>query len=210
MEQPDISTVRDETDTAASEAILSELFGPLADRVRGTGPKAAYVNLLLSSVFLRHKAQPSWADLREDVREALDAQSAPVELLRIIGRRADTALRKHRLPPGISAAVDDLRGDAIEDLAHVIRLCEDLGPKDFSALLDRFGAWMGADDESSLLPAQWLTLWPRFCVGTATKPPGSMTRMYAEVNFSSARSGPQEGSRSPEQVHLPTCSGSLG
>ncbi len=55
MEQPDISTVRDETDTAASEAILSELFGPLADRVRGTGPKAAYVNLLLSSVFLRQR-----------------------------------------------------------------------------------------------------------------------------------------------------------
>src|ERR1035441_1448009 len=53
MGDPGSSTARDETATARSEAIISELFGPLADRVRGTGSHGAYINLLLSSVFLR-------------------------------------------------------------------------------------------------------------------------------------------------------------
>jgi type I restriction enzyme M protein len=152
MGDPGSSTARDETATARSEAIISELFGPLADRVRGTGSHGAYINLLLSSVFLRGCARSSWADVREDLRKSVDAQSDPRQLLQIIGRRTDTALRKHGLPPGISSTLDDLRGDAIEDLAHVIRLCEDLGPKDFSAVLDRFGARLGTHDESFFTP----------------------------------------------------------
>ena len=152
MRDPGSSTARDETETARSEAIITELFGPLADRVRGAGSQGAYVNLLLSSIFLRNCARSSWADVREDVRQSLDAQSDPRQLLRIIGSRTDIALREHGLPPGISSTLDDLRGDAIEDLAHVIRLCEDLGPKDFSALLDRFGAWLGTHDESFFTP----------------------------------------------------------
>jgi type I restriction enzyme M protein len=146
------STAIDETESARSEAIITELFGPLADRVRGAGSQDAYVKLLLSSIFLRHCARLSWADVREEVRQSLDTQSDPRQLLRIIGSRTDIALREHGLPPGISSALDDLRGDAIEDLAHVIRLCEDLGPKDFSAVLDRFGAWLGKHNESFFTP----------------------------------------------------------
>src|SRR5438132_5037869 len=97
------STARGETEAARSEAIITELFGPLADRVRGAGSQGAYINLLLSSVFLRHCARSSWADVREDVRKSLDAQSDPRQLLRTIGRRTDAALRAHRLPPGISS-----------------------------------------------------------------------------------------------------------
>ena len=152
MGDPDTGTARDKAAIAESEAIITELFGPLANRVRGGGSQGAYINLLLSSVFLRHCARSSWADVREDVRNSVDRQSNPRELLRIIGRRTDTALREHELPPGISSTLDDLRGDAIEDLAHVIRLCEDLGPKGFSALLDRFGKWIGTHDESFFTP----------------------------------------------------------
>jgi type I restriction enzyme M protein len=152
MRDPGTSTARDKTEAVRSEAIITELFGPLADRVRGAGSQGAYINLLLSSIFLRHCARSSWADVREDVRESLDTQSSPRHLLSAIGRRTDTALREHGLLPGISSTLGELRGDAIEDLAHVLRLCEDLGPKDFSAVLDRFGAWLGTHDESFFTP----------------------------------------------------------
>jgi type I restriction enzyme M protein len=152
MGDPGTSAGKDAAQTAKSEAILTELFGPLADRVRGAGSRAAYINLLLCSVFLRHCARSTWADVREHVRDSLDAQSEPQELLRLIGGRTDAALREHRLPQGISAALDDLRGDAIDDLAHVLRLCEDLGPKDLPVLLDRFGAELGTQDGSFFTP----------------------------------------------------------
>jgi type I restriction enzyme M protein len=90
--------------------------------------------------------------VREHVRDSLDAQSDPQELLQIIGGRTDAALLEHRLPQGISAVLDDLRGDAIDDLAHVLRLCEDLGPKDLPVLLDRFGAKLGTLDGSFFTP----------------------------------------------------------
>src|SRR5512146_2156627 len=126
MREPGTSAVRNDMEDTGTEAIITELFGPLADRVCGGGPKSAYSNLVLSSVFLRHCARSRWADVRENVRVFLDAQHHPRELLRIIGRHADTTLKEHRLPTGSAAALRSLRGDAADDLAHVIRLCEEL------------------------------------------------------------------------------------
>lgn len=165
MGGPVTSVAWEEGETAESEAIITELFGPLADRVRGAGSQGAYINLLLSSVFLRHCARSSWAEVREEVRKSLDAQSAPRHLLGTIGRRTDAVLREHGLPLGISSTLDDLHGEAIEDLAHVIRLCEDLGPKDFSAVLDRFGAWLGTGDESFFTPRAVVDLIVRILAG---------------------------------------------
>lgn len=152
MREPGTSAVRNDMEDTGTEAIITELFGPLADRVCGGGPKSAYSNLVLSSVFLRHCARSRWADVRENVRVFLDAQHHPRELLRIIGRHADTTLKEHRLPTGSAAALRSLRGDAADDLAHVIRLCEELGPGDFPALLDRSGTWGGTPDESFFTP----------------------------------------------------------
>jgi type I restriction enzyme M protein len=152
MNDPGMSTTKIVPRASASEVLLTELFGPVATRVRAGAPMAAYTCLLFCVVFLRHHEQGSWPDLRERLRKAVDEQSAPSALLRVIGRRVDEALRKSRLPSGVSASLGELRGDGIDDLAHVIHRCEELGPEDFPALLDRSSIAVGSPDGLSFTP----------------------------------------------------------
>jgi type I restriction enzyme M protein len=153
MSNPETDATRKGVEDSALQARLTELFGPLADRVCGGGSRAAYADLVLSLIFLRNRARSLWGQVREDVRGTLEAQSEPHELLSRISRYADTALQEHRLSPGLLAAnINELHGEAIDDLSHVVRLCEDLGPEAFSSVLDRFSTWLGKGDEAFFTP----------------------------------------------------------
>ena len=153
MSNRDTDATRNGVEESALQARLTELFGPLADRVCSGGSRAAYADLVLALIFLRNRARSLWGQVREDVRRTLEAQSDPQELLNSISRHTDAALREHRLSPGLlTANVNELHGEAIDDLSHVVRLCEDLGPEAFRSILDRFSTWLGKGDEAFFTP----------------------------------------------------------
>lgn len=128
---------------------ISELYGPLAHRVRGGGPQTDYLNLLVCSVFVRTRAPEQWAKVTDLVADGVADQSDPTELLDSIGEIADTVLREHGVPEGMRRAFARLQPTAVEDVAQVLRTCHDLGHDSLPALLDRFAAW-GQRDGSEL------------------------------------------------------------
>ncbi|MGP4027496.1 N-6 DNA methylase [Actinomadura sp. 3N407] len=141
-------------DAAALRAqeVLTELFGPLSVRVRGRERPTVYLHLLSSLIVLRHRDRPAWSRLRDDVRRALDEQWAPQKLLRTIGHRVAGALESAGLPPGPAVRLDDLDAEAVDDVAHIVRLCEELGVDAFHQLLDRFQTWSKPTDEAFFTP----------------------------------------------------------
>ncbi|MEU8381702.1 N-6 DNA methylase [Streptosporangium sp. NPDC048865] len=141
-----------DVDDTQTQAILTELFGPLAVRVCGRGRPIAYLTLLFSLVFLRHSDRAGWAHVREEVREALDEQRAPKQLLRAIAHHVDEAMRKANVPPNLTASLDGLEAEAVDDVAHIVRLCEELGADAFHPLVDRFESWSKPDDEQFFTP----------------------------------------------------------
>ncbi|MFC5751065.1 N-6 DNA methylase [Actinomadura rugatobispora] len=147
-------TAAPDEDAAAlrTQEILTELFGPLSVRVRGREHPTVYLHLLSSLILLRHRDSPAWSRLRDDVRGALDEQWSPQELLRAIGRRVAAALESAGLPPGSAVRLDDLDAEAVDDVAHIVRLCEELGVDAFHPLLDRFQTWSKPADEAFFAP----------------------------------------------------------
>lgn len=159
-----------DTGNTRYEGILTELFGPLASRVCGGGPPNSYLHLLFSLLFLRRCAPSLWAEVREDVRSALDAQNHPRQLLRVIGHHADKALQERGLPLGTSATFEGLGGEAIDDLAHVVRLCDELSPDAFRSLLDRFEAWTRSDGGAFFTPRSVVDLAVKMLAGDLRGP----------------------------------------
>lgn len=129
------------SDGERAPQVLTELFGPLADRVCGTAPQIDYLQLLLSFVFVRRCAVHSWSEVRDLVADAVQEQADPKRLLRALGSIIDRALRGYGVLPGAGAAFERLQTEAVEDIHHVVRLCEDLGREGFQLMLDRFEAW---------------------------------------------------------------------
>ncbi|GAA4242463.1 hypothetical protein GCM10022254_75560 [Actinomadura meridiana] len=141
-------------DAAALRAqeVLTELFGPLSVRVRGRERPTLYLYFLSSLIVLRHRDRPAWSRLRDDVRRALDEQWAPQKLLRTIGHRVAAALESGGLPPSPAVRLDDLDTEAVDDVAHIVRLCEELGMDAFHPLLDCFQTWSKPADEAFFTP----------------------------------------------------------
>ncbi|WP_149263465.1 type I restriction-modification system subunit M/S [Actinomadura sp. K4S16] len=117
---------------------LTELYGPLADRVRGAGSRSAYLYLLLSLVSVRGADRRAWGRIRDLVVDADRQQQDPRAALRSLGVLIDDVLRGQGQIPGAVALFDTLRPEASDDLAYVVRLCDGLGREAFQLLLDRF------------------------------------------------------------------------
>lgn len=117
---------------------LTELYGPLADRVCGTGSRSAYLYLLLSLVSVRGNDRRAWGRIRDLVVDADRQQRDPRAALRSLGFLVDDVLRGRGQMPGAVALFDNLWPEAPDDLAYVVRLCDGLGREAFQLLLDRF------------------------------------------------------------------------
>ncbi|MBE1537020.1 hypothetical protein [Actinomadura algeriensis] len=48
--------------------------------------------------------------------------------------------------------MDDLDAEAVDDVAHIVRLCEELGADAYHPLLDRFQSWSKPTDEAFFTP----------------------------------------------------------
>lgn len=129
---------------STTEEILTELFGPLGRRVRGSASAAVYLHLVTGLLFLRHSDPASWAGLRDDVHAASDRQSDPQRLIRRIGGRIEAARAAQGLPssPGKArTSFAALGGPAAEDLGQIMRRCEDLPRTVFGDLLRHYELW---------------------------------------------------------------------
>lgn len=157
-------------DEQRTQAILTELFGPVAARVRGRGRPIVYLYLLFSLVFLRHRDRAKWAQVRDDVRDALDEQHDPQELLWAIGRHVVEALRRADMPPNMPVSLDALEPETVDDVAHIVRLCEELGTEAFHPLIDRFESWGKPDDEQFFTPRSIVRLVVGLLLKDATVP----------------------------------------
>jgi len=126
------------------EEILTELFGPLGRRVRGSASAAAYLHLVTGLIFLHHNDRNAWARLRDDVHTASDTQSDPHQLMRTIGQRIEAARAAGGLlsDPGKGpSSFAALGGPAAEDLGQIMRRCEDLPRTVFEDLLRHYERW---------------------------------------------------------------------
>ncbi|MBF6163337.1 N-6 DNA methylase [Streptomyces gardneri] len=149
---------------------ISELYGPLAQRVRGGGPQTGYLQLLVCSVFVRNRAPEQWAKVTDLVAEAVADQSDPTKLLDSIGEIADAVLREHGVPQGMQRVFARLRPTAVEDVAQVLRTCHDLGHDSLPALLDRFAAWGQHDGGELHTPPGIVQLVTDSLLGAVTGP----------------------------------------
>ncbi|WP_280495726.1 N-6 DNA methylase [Nocardia farcinica] len=149
---------------------ISELYGPIAQRVRGGGPQTDYLQLLVCSVFVRTRAPKQWAKVTDLVAEAVADQSDPAELLDSIGEIADTVLREHDVPEGMRRAFARLQPTAVEDVAQVLRTCHDLSHDSLPALLDRFAAWGQHDGTELHTPSGIVQLMTDSLLGEVTGP----------------------------------------
>ncbi|QKG25582.1 Type I restriction-modification system, M subunit [Actinomadura verrucosospora] len=137
---------------------LTELYGPLADRVRGSGPQGAYLYFLLALVTVQASDRRAWAIVRDLVAEADQQQRSAEDLLKDLARIVDRVLRDQGQMPGAVAAFEKLRPEASEDLAYVVRLCEGLGQEAFWFLLDRFEEWTQPDSAEFFTPRAVVSL----------------------------------------------------
>ncbi|MFD6161288.1 N-6 DNA methylase [Nocardia sp. NPDC060256] len=131
---------------------LAELFGPLAQRVCGSGPQADYLHLLLCTVFVRDRARDQWARVTDLATDAVVHQRDPATLLDSIGAVVDAVLREHGVLPGVRPVFSRLRPEAAEDVIQVLRMCQELDRNSFQAIFDRFAEWGSRDSTEYYTP----------------------------------------------------------
>ncbi|KAB2366748.1 N-6 DNA methylase [Actinomadura montaniterrae] len=168
-------------DPDRAKKILDELHGPPADRVRGTGPHAAYLTLLATMIFLRGCAARTWARVRDLVAEAVQEQRPPAALLRELGALSDKALRRNGIRPGAEAAFGALRTEDAGDIAHVVRLCEGLGREGFRLLVDRFEETVRRGSEEFSTPAEIMRMMAGVLLPDPSGPPLRWHDPYARA-----------------------------
>lgn len=135
-----------------ADAALAELYGPLAQRVCGSGPQMDYLQLLLCSVFVRVRARDQWARISDMAAKAVADQSDPAKLLDSLGAIVDAVLREHGVLPGVRPVFARLQPEAAEDVAQVLRTCHGLDHDAFTAILDRFAEWCQRDSSEFFTP----------------------------------------------------------
>lgn len=119
------------------ERLPAELFGSLAEQIRGPGSLADYLYLLLALLLVRRRAWSEWARISRSVMSATSDTCDPYELVSRVGHITDEVLRVRGVPPGVRASIERLRPRHVEDLAEVVRLCGELGDEAFGSLLAR-------------------------------------------------------------------------
>ncbi|MFE3545390.1 N-6 DNA methylase [Nocardia sp. NPDC059177] len=147
---------------------FDELFGPLAQRVRGGGPQMDYLQLLLCAVFVRVCAPGQWARATDLVAEAVADQGDPAKLLDSIATIADVVLREHGVLPGMRPVFARLQPTAVEDVAQVLRTCHGLDRDSFEPILDRFAEWSHRDSNELFTPRAVVQLVTDVLLGEVT------------------------------------------
>jgi type I restriction enzyme M protein len=126
---------------------LDQLLHPGVLRLRG-GKEAqtAYLALLMSLVFLRHRDQQAWRTFRR-IADSDVPGAKPGKLIAEIGKRADVELRKCRVTPGALSVIRRMEEPTSDDLKGWIHACESFGRSEFDQLLGTFGevSRLGAD-----------------------------------------------------------------
>ncbi len=166
------SGARDGADRQSSSHAdaLAELYGPLAQRVCGSGPQMDYLQLLLCAVFVRVRAPEQWARISDLSAKAVADQGDPAKLLDSVGAVVDAVLRGHGVLPGMRPIFARLQPDAVEDVAQVLRTCHDLDHDSFREILDRFAEWGQRDSSEFFTPSSIVGLATEIMLHEVTGP----------------------------------------
>ncbi|MEV6363202.1 N-6 DNA methylase [Nocardia asteroides] len=133
---------------------LTELYGPLAERVSGGESSTEYLQLLLGAVFVRVLDPESWGKISYLAENAVaQPQTDPATLLGAVASVVDRVMRERGVLPGLGPVFARLRPTAVGDVAQVLRTCGDLDRSAFAALLDRFALWSPRVNNEFVTPA---------------------------------------------------------
>lgn len=133
---------------------LTELYGPLAERVSGGESSTEYLQLLLGAVFVRARDPESWGKISRLAENAVaQPQTDPATLLGAVASVIDRVMRERGVLPGVGPVFTRLRPTAVGDVAQVLRTCGDLDRSAFPGLLDRFALWSPRVNNEFVTPA---------------------------------------------------------
>ncbi|MEX3102697.1 MULTISPECIES: type I restriction-modification system subunit M/S [unclassified Streptomyces] len=125
----------------ADKQRVSELMGPLSDRVRGSASMVDYLTLLLSLVFLRGSGA-RWSAL-QTAAAAGKGPEHTAALLHRIGDAADDELRRYGVLPGMRESLGRLEPRTYGDLVRAVRLAGELHRGAFRLMLDEYESRAG-------------------------------------------------------------------
>jgi type I restriction enzyme M protein len=117
--------------------LVRALMGDLADRVRGAGSIVAFMNLLLSLLFLRAAGGPQWDGVVRQAHAGIGSDGARA-LLRHIGATVDERLMRLGTLPGMRQSLLGLEPRTYDDLRSVVRQAGLLGPGAFRLMLNEY------------------------------------------------------------------------
>ncbi|MFC8898811.1 N-6 DNA methylase [Streptomyces cinereoruber] len=118
-------------------AVVRELMGPLAESVGGADREVGYLSLLAALHFLRMTEPDAWREVTQYAASGDGARSGSA-LLRLVGLRTDRALQSAGILPGMQDALSHLEPRRFQDLATVVRLVGELGPRAFQLIVNEY------------------------------------------------------------------------
>ncbi|MGW6940827.1 N-6 DNA methylase [Streptomyces xanthophaeus] len=155
-----LSTIRlshppaDEGSDQSDRAVVRELMGSLADKVRGSGSMVNYVHLLVALHYLRAASGDRWETVRARSEAAVRAENsrgrnsatgsvatsgaAAGELLDLIGRTVDDEVQRLGMLRSFTASLSHLTPRKASDLALVVDLVDRLGGNAFQLIIDEY------------------------------------------------------------------------
>lgn len=154
-------------DDAETRQLLKKLMG-LADKVRGAGSVADYLNLLFSLVLLHGCALNQWSALPHEAQSMASREDAK-RLLRRIGSSADDVLRHQGLLLGMHSSLLGLQPRTYQDLADVLRLSSGLGRSAFRLLLDMYQTHLGLKSSEFFTPPSLAQLMARLLLSETSE-----------------------------------------
>ncbi|MCX4096125.1 N-6 DNA methylase [Nocardia sp. alder85J] len=118
------------------QQVLSMVLGQVGRRLRaGIVSEPQFILILLGVIFLRLRDHESWSELRSSAGRA-----PSTALLQEIGFRVDRVLLANGIAPGIRATTVQLVSGRAGDVRDLLDLCDNLGSRAFSRLIDRYAA----------------------------------------------------------------------
>ncbi|MFF7022255.1 N-6 DNA methylase [Streptomyces klenkii] len=154
-----------EGDSAIGKALVNELMGSHADRVRGSASMLDFLSLLLSLVFLRETVPAGWRDVEGAAKKGTGLEHMG-GLLACIGAVADKELRRYGVPPGMRESLMRLEPRSYRDLVGVVRIAAKLPKGAFRLILDQYEDHAGLRSEEFFTPRGVVRLATELVLGT--------------------------------------------
>ncbi|MFI6774236.1 N-6 DNA methylase [Nocardia sp. NPDC050412] len=153
-------------------AVIDELVGPQAARIRGNGSHADYLEFLVCLIFLLH------FETLDSIRDRMFYRPGSTgEFLETLERLTHELMLQRAIPAGLETAFRRVQPANIYDLERMVEICSTLGINSFRYLLDLLSHERSASGSEFFTPPRIAALAGALVVGPGAEP-GSIYDPY--------------------------------